>query len=266
MLTDDLQRAVAASLDADQRLLPFLPELLADLVELGTSESDVIAILDRCGTLLPGRALDLACGKGVASLAIADRFGLAVRGVDAMEPFILEARRLAQQRGLSEMCEFVVGDVRDEVRRADRYSIALLCGTGSAIFASIHEAVESLHRLVRPGGIMLIDDCFLVDEGNAPPGYEHCLPRAATLAALQSAGGQLIAEYVPDRNQMRSINVRNTEAIRSRARQIGRRHPRFASLFEEYVAEQERQTRWLADAVVGAMWAIRCQNGAAACV
>lgn len=57
-----------------------------------------------------GNALDVACGRGEASVWLAAR-GSSVLGVDISPAAVLAARRLADSTGVSERCRFEVADL-----------------------------------------------------------------------------------------------------------------------------------------------------------
>lgn len=57
-----------------------------------------------------GHALDLACGRGVASVWLAQR-GLDVWGVDISSVAVEQARNLAQRSGIGDSCRFTVIDL-----------------------------------------------------------------------------------------------------------------------------------------------------------
>jgi len=59
-----------------------------------------------------GTALDLACGKGAASVWLASR-GLDVLGVDVSPVAVAQARELAARNGVGERCRFAVVDLDD---------------------------------------------------------------------------------------------------------------------------------------------------------
>lgn len=59
-----------------------------------------------------GRALDLACGPGLAAVWLATR-GLDVVGVDVSPVAVGQARDLAQRAGVSDRCRFEVVDLDD---------------------------------------------------------------------------------------------------------------------------------------------------------
>lgn len=57
-----------------------------------------------------GKALDIACGRGEASVWLAQR-GLTVRGVDASDAAIAMAERLAEAHQVSATCQFAEWDL-----------------------------------------------------------------------------------------------------------------------------------------------------------
>ena len=122
MSADGEHDQIAAALDATTELLPWLPELLADLFELGSSPTLVAEWLRGLG--LPRettRVLDLGCGKGAVSLTLARDLGFRVHGVDLCEAFVLEARATAAEWGLTDRCRFEKADLRSVARARNDY-------------------------------------------------------------------------------------------------------------------------------------------------
>jgi SAM-dependent methyltransferase len=115
-----------------------------------------IAFLERCGLLAPGRRiLDLACGGGRHSLAMAKR-GAQVTGVDLGPAAIATARRRAQRAGVE--VEFVQGDMRCLEYEAAFDAVTLLFGCFTEM--PRHQAQEVLRRIsrsLRPGGWFILD-------------------------------------------------------------------------------------------------------------
>ena len=115
-----------------------------------------MAFLEQCGLLHPGqRILDVACGGGRHSLAMARR-GAVVTGIDLGPAAIATARQRAHKAHLP--VEFVQGDVR-------RLEYEAVFDAATFIFGCFtemprHDAQEVLRRIsrsLRPGGMFLLD-------------------------------------------------------------------------------------------------------------
>jgi len=115
-----------------------------------------MVFLEQCGLLQPGRRiLDVACGGGRHSLAMARR-GAMVTGIDLGPAAIATARRRAKKAGLQ--VEFVQGDIRclEYVAAFDAVTFIFGCFTEMPR----HDATEVLRRLsrsLRPGGLFVLD-------------------------------------------------------------------------------------------------------------
>lgn len=117
----------------------------------------------------PGSALDLGCGSGTSSLALA-RAGWSVTGVDFVPRAIRIARRKARLAGLR--VDFRIGDVT-------RLPVSLLTSSFSLVLdigcfhglspSSKKTYLEQLPRLLAPGGTWLIYG-FFKPAGSPGPG------------------------------------------------------------------------------------------------
>jgi len=146
---------MAQAFDATPELLPFIPELLADLWALG-SWLDVIVELLRplCLPVETTRVLDLGCGKGAVALTLAREFGFQALGVDFFEPFIQEAGERAEEMGVASRCRFICADMRDALREASDFDVVIFASVGG-VLGRFDECVAKLRQSVRPGGYVV---------------------------------------------------------------------------------------------------------------
>jgi len=93
-----------------------------ELVWHAEPNASLVEEVGRAG-LLPGRALDLACGEGRNSLWLAAQ-GWQVTGVDFSRVAIAKAKQLAAQRSIE--VDFLVADVVDWVPPAQAFDLVVV--------------------------------------------------------------------------------------------------------------------------------------------
>jgi ubiquinone/menaquinone biosynthesis C-methylase UbiE len=103
--------------------------------------------------------LDLGCGTGVVTRAIAARDGFAgaVTGIDQSPDFIAAAQRLAADEGVGDRVEFIVGDAHELDFPAASFDAAVAHTLISHVRDPLAVLVEAA-RVVRPGGTVAIFD------------------------------------------------------------------------------------------------------------
>lgn len=130
--------------------------------------------------------LDLACGRGVYTLAIAERFGHAGRifGVDLWPDGIAELNAEAQSRKMTAV-EGLEGDAGDGIPVADNSVDVLLVATALHDFYNdgiAAEALGEIKRVIKPGGRILIIEFKKIDGPPGPPITSRLAPEeVATL-------------------------------------------------------------------------------------
>ena len=253
---DALLERVARAMEVDVRLLPLVPELLADLQGLGSRPDAIADALQAAGARDGATVLDLGCGKGAVSVTLAERLGARVVGVDAFSPFLEAARALASERGVAALCTFREGDILEVLRGHASHDVALLVSVGP-LLGDHRRTLEGLRRQVRPGGLVLIADGFLAEGVDALAGYEGCSSRAGTLEQLAAFGDVLVREIVTAPRETRATNDHYTALIRGRADSLRRLHPELAGLLDAYVARQEHEVAQIERGFVCATWVLR---------
>jgi ubiquinone/menaquinone biosynthesis C-methylase UbiE len=106
-----------------------------------------------------GAVLDLGCGTGVVTRAIAARDGFAgtVTGIDQSREFIAAAKQLAAGDGVGDRVEFVVDDAHQLGFPAASFDAAVAHTLVSHVRDPLAVLAEAA-RLVRPGGAVAIFD------------------------------------------------------------------------------------------------------------
>ncbi len=258
LMKEELERQVAASLEAQPKLLPFIAELLADVDALGSSPGAVVNLLRSLG--LPGAMiLDVGCGKGAISVNVARELGWHAHGVDAFQPFIDHATQTASENGVASLCEFTCDDMRKVVRSGKSYDVVIYAAHGPLLDAV--PCVDLLRMCVRAGGYIVIDDGFLRENvDSVPDGYRSYRRHAETIIQMTAHGDRLIREDVYSAEERNTIDGQTTASIRARAEVLAARHPEAAPMFLEYIQNQERECQILLDIHVPATWILQRQD------
>jgi SAM-dependent methyltransferase len=104
-------------------------------------------ILEACGVRPGERVLDVGCGCGDTTIALAQR-GARLTAVDVSQPMLARARERARVAGLD--IEFVQGDAA-EARFAERHDV-MISRFGVMFFADPTAAFANLRGALREGG------------------------------------------------------------------------------------------------------------------
>lgn len=127
-MDDQVQQKLIEAMDGDDTaLIPFLPYILQDLWEIGSSPEDMIALLDQAG-VKPKTILDLGFGKGPVAVKLSKHFDSHAKGIDLLEDFILYAKEKAQEYQAD--CEFHVGDINVAVAIEKNHDLVIYGAVG----------------------------------------------------------------------------------------------------------------------------------------
>jgi SAM-dependent methyltransferase len=143
-----------------------------------------------------GRVLDLGCGEGWSSVALAEAYpDVRVDGVDLDEPSLVQARRHALRTGVADRVSFTTADAAN----AGTGSYDLIC-----VFEALHDMADPVSvlagaraRLAEGGAVLIADE--KVAEVFTAPGDDverlnyafsvlHCLPATRAEGAVEEAG------------------------------------------------------------------------------
>ncbi|MBX3378268.1 MAG: class I SAM-dependent methyltransferase [Phycisphaeraceae bacterium] len=240
-----LLREAAASVGASPALVPFLGLLFEGVDSLGSSPARVVRML-RNARVGPGsRVLDLGCGKGAAAIALAQTLGCRCTGIDAVPEFVAAANAAARQRGVSKLCEFRAGNLR-QFARAGAYDAAIMLGV-----LDVERGRRVLRRSVRPGGVYILDDAVAVRPRRGCPTLDEAR------RILTRGGDRIEVEdlWTPQQT-LRQEEQLHRQLSRNAAR-IAMSHPRLQRSLASFLQRQQRAARELQTRFQPVQWMVR---------
>ncbi len=257
-LTAQQERDLIISLEANKELLPYLPDLLSDLWELGSFPSLYVDML-RSLSLNPKetKVLDLGTGKGAVAVTLAQALGFYTVGVDLTDSFLEDAKRQALKRGVAEHCKFYHEDIREMLKKAHHYDLVIFVSMGG-LLGNWKKTVGHLRKTVRPGGYILIDDGFYKEGGHVEKiGYGHYASYSKTFKALTTYGDTLIKEIIHPDAEVAAKNRDYMTAIKKRSLSLSKAHPEIAESLRWYIWNQEEECQILESSITGACWLLQ---------
>jgi cyclopropane fatty-acyl-phospholipid synthase-like methyltransferase len=235
-------------------ILPYLPAILQDAWEFGTSAETVLRLVRRN---LPGQAglrvLDLGCGKGAVAVTLARELGCRCLGIDAVAAFIDVARDKAREFRVASRCRFSQGDIRERVRALGRFDVIVLGAIGP-VFGDCRATLDTLAPHLRRGGLVVVDDGYLPDDSARE--YPQVLKRGEQLRQIAAAGMRLVDEWVFDRDELRRMNATLFRDLEKRCRELMDLHPEKKELFADYIRRQVEENDVLENRIVCAVLVI----------
>jgi SAM-dependent methyltransferase len=151
----------------------------------GPHETAVSCTLDMAGDVRGLRVLDMACGQGLASRALADAGAEEVVGVDSSA----EMLELARGHGGPASLRYMQDDAQTLGRSSDESFDGVNCQLGLMDIPDVAAALAAAYRVLRPGGwftFVIGHPCFLA-------------PDAETIPNADGRAGRWVGEYFDDR-------------------------------------------------------------------
>ena len=160
-----------------------------------------LALTHRLGKLVgierDNLVLDVACGNGASSFAVARSFHCRVVGVDLGRESVAEATRMAAESNMDGQVSFIAGD-GESLPLGDGTFHAALCECSMSLFPDKAMGVAEIGRLLRSGGRLGVSDftvepICLLEELMGPLGQALCLADAPPVQGYRDllAGGRL---------------------------------------------------------------------------
>ena len=254
----ETEEKLACSLTAETtELLPFLPYLLQDLWELGSSPKDMIRLIKKHMPISENtKILDLACGKGAVSINIAKELGVRVYGFDLIPEFVEYSTQKSKELNVDALCQFTVGDANKIIDTEKNYDCVIFGAAGN-ILGTPQETLIKLIRTIKPNGYIIIDEAYLPDDGDNEgvkyKNYDY-LTHKQWLHLFEDSGLKLVEEIS---NVEEYDFDSDNEAIAMRANELIAKYPEKRTIFEGYIQSQLNECDDLENNVVAVTWILQ---------
>jgi ubiquinone/menaquinone biosynthesis C-methylase UbiE len=256
-MENNLEKSVADSLETNPQFLPYLPDLLTDLWELGCSLEQILKAIKQLNLSSDEtEVLDLGSGKGAVSIMLAKQLGFKVVGVDACKPFIEVAIQKAIEHNVQDLCKFIYGDIRLFVREKREFDLVIYASLGG-VLGNFAEIIKRTRNCVKTGGYILIDDGYLKGKEKVDrAGYQHYVTHSETIKQLTTKCDKIVLELSTE-GITRDINIGYLKAIKKRAATAIQKYPHLKKSIEEYIKDQKIECEVIEKFILGALWVIQ---------
>jgi arsenite methyltransferase len=176
-----------------------LTELLGTLLRLGPEQ----------------RVLDIASGSGRSSIALAQRFGCQVLGIEYSSEAVKKAIETASEVGVAHLVTFQQGDA-ECLPVADKTFDAVICECAFCTFPDKLTAASEFLRVLKPGGQVGLSDLTRSDD--VPEELQGLLAWIACIADAQPLSAYI--RYLTDAGLTIDLIETHDEALHEMVQQI----------------------------------------------
>ncbi|QBD76195.1 methyltransferase domain-containing protein [Ktedonosporobacter rubrisoli] len=145
-----------------------------------------IQLTEHLGTLLQlaqgQRMLDIASGQGKSAIALAQRFGCQVQGIEYGAQAVQRATEAAAEAGVAHLVTFQQGDAERLPVAAETFDV-VICECAFCTFTDKSTAASEMWRVLKSGGRVGLSD--LTRLGDVPEELQSFLAWIACLADAQ---------------------------------------------------------------------------------
>ena len=250
-----LEESMILALDGkDKNILRYIPYILQDFWEIGTSAGDVIKVIKKYKQNYSKlTVLDLGSGKGAVSIKISSELKCKCHGIDGMEEFIAFSIKKALEYSVENLCSFNKADIRTEITSLGKYDIIVLGAIGDAL-GDYYNTLLQLKDYVNTDGLIIIDDAYIEDN------LEHSkyLKKNDLIKKTKMAGLELIEIVTYEENNELNAEYDNEFInLKKRCIELIEKHPMEKTLFLEFIENQKNEYDVLKNDIIPAMFVVK---------
>jgi len=252
-----LEESIGSAMELpDVTLIQYLPYILQDYWEIGTSSEEVVKLIRKHKENYSSlNVLDLGSGKGAVSISIASALKCNCLGIDAINDFVNFSNEKSKEYSVSNICTFEKDDIRIRIKSLGKYDVIILGAIGP-VFGNYYETLLKLKIHLNENGIIIIDDGYTED--NCKKDYPNILKKSELLKQINNAGMDLIdtvtINEIPETNENYENEFKN---LKNRCMELIEKHPENKVLFLKYINEQKEEYRILSEEIIPAILVIK---------
>ncbi len=253
-MINTVQESIATAMDCeDVELVEYLPYILQDFHEIGSSAQSLARIVKENNTKEIAKIIDLGCGKGAVLIELAQHVKSECLGIDGIKEFIDYATEQASMRGITN-CKFEVGDIRRIEKIQGKYDFIIL-GSIGPVYRDYYTTMESLKPILCDDGVIILDDGY-IEESND---FTHALSgtKKMLIDQITTADMEIIKEYLGDEISDKSEYEKQYQDIKRRCHELMLKYPNKKELFEGYIRKQEKEYHNLEEEITGSTMLIK---------
>jgi ubiquinone/menaquinone biosynthesis C-methylase UbiE len=224
------------SLDLDDsEIIPFVPEILKDLWELGSIPKYIIELVEK--HILPTQlknVIDLGCGKGAVLIQLSERIKFEGVGIDIMPDFIIEANKRSKQKPYAKNLKFEIGDIKNSMEKHHNFDLVIY-GHDSDIFGNITQSLIEINKYSANNRWIILEAIYSINSTNNPdnlPNYKEFIQQ------LKESEFEIIEQVNWNKNQLKQVNSENTSLISKQIKNLIKTNPNKEKMFTDYLKNQ----------------------------
>ena len=252
-----LEESIITAMDGSNiDLLKYLPYILQDFWEIGSSPDEIIKIIRKYKTDYSNlNVLDLGSGKGAVSIKIAKELSCKCFGIDAIDDFVIFSNNKAKEHSVNNLCTFETNDIRTRIKILGKYDIIILGAIGN-VFGNYFETLSEIKHHLNKDGLVIIDDGYAEDDCNKD--FPNIVKKTDILNQMNNAGMELIDTITSDEFVGLDEKFENEFTnIQKRCMELIEKYPEDKKLFLEYIEKQKEEYNILSNEIIPAMFVVK---------
>lgn len=232
-----LEETIAQAMDCqDKSILPFLPYILQDFWEIGSSANSILKIVKtHTNNYSELNVLDLGCGKGAISIKLSIELDCYCFGIDAIPEFIEIANKKAREEAITSRCKFISGDAREIIKTLNQFNLIIL-GSIGPVFGNYFDTMTILKKNLTKDGLIILDDGYFEDD--QPYKHEFIIKKSMLFKQIDKAGMKLLKEYTETEINQNDEYEMQFDYIKQRCEELAIKYSDKKYLFDNYIEKQ----------------------------